>query len=281
MHKKLRIISYNCQSFNTKSVIIKNLLESSDILCLQETFITDENSENFGKLDSNFVFDYTPAIRKPGVISGRPSAGLALFWRKSNDLQFFPVKLSDRFMGLKIICNKVTYLLINIYCYCDYGDMDSLIKYKTQMAELSNICEAECFDELLILGDTNADPAKGRFFPELKHFADSHSLFLPDIYSLPHVSYTYISPNATCSSSWIDHMVTSRADLTVNHEILYGSVFYDHIPIYCEMQLPDDIVFENASGYSPDVQCSISWAKANYEMKNNYKEVLDDLLRAK
>ena len=49
MHKKLRIISYNCQSFNTKSVIIKNLLESSDILRLQETFITDENSKNFGK----------------------------------------------------------------------------------------------------------------------------------------------------------------------------------------------------------------------------------------
>ena len=78
-------------------------------------------------------------------------------------MEFSPISISDRMMGLKIKFNELTYFLINIYCFCDYGNADSLLNFKSQMAELSNFCESEEFDDLVIAGDLNADPTKGRF----------------------------------------------------------------------------------------------------------------------
>ena len=40
----LRIVSYNCQSFNCNIEFIKQLLETRDVLCLQETLLNDINN---------------------------------------------------------------------------------------------------------------------------------------------------------------------------------------------------------------------------------------------
>ena len=60
----LRVISYNCQPFNSKTQIIESLLKSCDILCLQETVFHDENSSNLEKLDHNFITAHVPACSR-------------------------------------------------------------------------------------------------------------------------------------------------------------------------------------------------------------------------
>ena len=58
------------------------------------------------------------------------------------------------------------------------------------MADLFNVCNDENFDEVVLVGDLNADPNKGRFYRELSDFSQISSLFISDVASLPADSYS-------------------------------------------------------------------------------------------
>ena len=276
MAKNLRVISFNCQSFNRKTNIIESLLNSCDVLCLQETLLNDDNYSNLENLDNNFLTFHVPAIRNVETFTGRSSGGLAVLWRKSDNMKCVPYIFSNRIMGIKIELNNIVYLLLNIYCFCDYGNLESLLQYKSLLADLSNICTSESFNEIIITGDMNADPTKGRFFKEYSIFVETHSFFMSDIINLPTTSYSYISSNTTCSTSWLDHVITSKADLTVNHKILYGCTFYDHVPIYFDVKFPYNIEYVESDSYSGTLmQSFVSWDKVTEEDIIIYNSCLD------
>ena len=278
MEGNLKIISYNCNSFNSKLLILETLLGKCDLLCLQETLIGEDNSFNYNKIDPKFISTYVPATRREDISVGGASGGLALFWRKSLKINFYPIEFSDRILGLKLVFNSVSYILLNVYCFCDYGDMESLMNYKNMMAELSNICSTEAFDEIIILGDLNADPSKGRFFRELKSFIDDHTLYLNDVNSLPATSYSYVSSTSVCSSSWIDHVAVSRPELTTNHNILYGYAVYDHMPIIFDLKIPFCPRLEdNPIKFPFCTHENIAWDKVTDYMKIEYREDLDNM----
>ena len=67
MNSNLRVITYNCQSFNSKKVILESLLNSCDLFCLQETFINDENSFNFEKILFLHMFQHGEITNFLGV----------------------------------------------------------------------------------------------------------------------------------------------------------------------------------------------------------------------
>ena len=81
----------------------------------------------------------------------------------------------------------------------------------------------------MIAGDLNADPSKGRFYRELLAFANDSHLFISDQIVLPHDSYSYISRNESCGTSWLDHFIVNDMNLVQNIEILYGFKCDDHI----------------------------------------------------
>ena len=85
MADALGVITYNCHSLRANREFVKSLLQSCDILCLQETLIDDNNSSELD-LDQNFNSCYTPATRTETVFVGRSSGGLAIYWRKSKTL---------------------------------------------------------------------------------------------------------------------------------------------------------------------------------------------------
>lgn len=66
----LRIISYNWQSFNSKTQLIESLKNSRDTLCLQETLLNDKNSTYLEKLDNNFITVHVQAVRNLGIFRG-------------------------------------------------------------------------------------------------------------------------------------------------------------------------------------------------------------------
>ena len=188
MSNKLRIISYNCQSFNLKINMVQNLLSQCDILLLQETLICENSYVGFDDLHNDFISAYIPAVRPNNIFSGRASGGLAIFWRKADNISYHPIYYPDRIVGLKIEVHNVTYLLLNAYFYCDYGDFDSLLNYRSMLANISNIIINENCDESIVIGDLNADPYKGRFFKDLYQFCATNSFFMPDIEQLPKAS---------------------------------------------------------------------------------------------
>ena len=187
----LRIISFNCHSFSRNMGIINLLLDHCDILLLQETMITEITRNSLDKVSREFISFYTPAARDISGGAGRPSVGLAIFCRKSN-LSFIPIYISQRIMGVNVSVDGRSYAILNVYCPCDYGVLDSLVEYKNTISEIASYCSDGFFDEIAIFGDFNCDPTKGRFFAEYVELASEFSLFMADINALPADTYTYI-----------------------------------------------------------------------------------------
>ena len=65
-----------------------------------------------------------------------------------------------------------------------------------------------------------------------------------DILELSCESFTYISSNISCSTSWLDHILSSNGNLIQNIDILYGTTFYDHVPMMFEIVVPDNLIHE-------------------------------------
>ena len=227
----LNVISYNCQSAKANSEVIAKLLKECDILLLQETFLLDINKHILDNIDADFSTAHTSAVRKIDQFYGRSSGGLAILWRKTCKMKVFPVYYNDRIMGIKIEFGEISYLLINIYLNCDYGSIESLIDYKDNLAKLANFINSEIYDEVLIAGDFNCDPSKGRFFSELEAFSSIYDFKFSSIENLDPNSFTFVNRNQVCGTSWLDHVITSNDQIVDNFSVLYGYSFEDHIPI--------------------------------------------------
>ena len=183
-------------------------------------------------------------------------------------------------MGLKIIFpNNVTYLVLNIYCICDYGSVEALIEYKSTLADLHNIINCESFYDVILTGDFNADPFKGRFFSEISRFNSENGLAFADVANLPADSYTFISNNSTSSTSWLDHVVVSSLDLIFNIEVLYGYTFYDHVPLLFNLRVPNAVTFAslNANFSHSFDNFFVDWENLSPLNKEMYSDLLDEL----
>ena len=281
MQNSIKICSFNCQSMTVNAAIVQDLMVSCDIICLQETLLDENNCQILDNLDSNFMTAFVPAYRKPGCFVGRSSGGLAICWRRSASFSCIPITYSKRIMGLKItLQSKFEILLLNIYLTCDYGTAECLIDYKSSLAELSDIVETENFNDFYCAGDFNADPTKGRFYAHVSQFVADNFLKIADVDYLPTDSYTYVSQNATCATSWVDHVLCRTTNPICSHEILYGSTFADHIPIIFEIQTPQIINFEHEQYPSPAYNAhKIDWEKVSDTGKHEYSHNLDELCR--
>ena len=53
------------------------------------------------------------------------------------------------------------------------------------MDDIFNTCENESYDNIVITGDMNANPNKGRFFKEYSNLVETHSFFMTHVSHLP------------------------------------------------------------------------------------------------
>ena len=65
-------------------------------------------------------------------------------------------------MGIYLVIDNLECLILNIYCICDYGTLDSLIEYKLILSELANFIYDERYNDVIIAGDFNSDPKEDR-----------------------------------------------------------------------------------------------------------------------
>ena len=277
MDNKLRIITYNCQSFTPSIEVISDLLSRCDILLLQETLISDMNSYLLDGVDDNFCSSYTPSSRQNNLLYGRSSGGLAIYWRRLKDIRFKPMYFSNRIMGLMLYFENLSYLICNVYCPCDYRDLDSLIEYRSTLSEIENIIHEVEFGELIIAGDFNCDPHKGRFYKEFNDLARNYNFSISDIENLPFDSFTYVSQSPSCGTSWIDHILVSSPHLINDSSILYGTTFDDHIPLYFNLNVPCDVTAHQAIPCDGISHSSffVLWDKVNREQIDEYASTLD------
>ena len=154
--------------------------------------------------------------------------------------QFARFFLDKKIMGIKVRSSSFNCVVLNVYGYCDYGTLDSLLDYKSFISILSNFLANEPYDDVIIAGDWNCDPNKGRFIHDYRQFASTHSLFMSDIDALPADTYTYVSQNSRATTSWLDHVLSSKLGLVRDIKVLYGSTFDDHIPVLFSVVIHDE-----------------------------------------
>ena len=150
-----------------------------------------------------------------------------------------PIIIDDSFIGAIFKDNNNSngnVLFMNVYLPCDTQTADALHKYRNSLAELEVVIREQNVNNVVIVGDFNADPLKGRFWKELCSFSHSFSLVFLDE-QLPRDSFTYLCP-AKDSTSWLDHIFCTKvvANRIRNIYIDYESSIYDHFPLHFEFE---------------------------------------------
>jgi hypothetical protein len=242
--------------------VILELLNNSDVLFLQETLIGADQLDFASSLSAEFssahTHSYDPCLHGE---EGRPRGGLSIYWRRSLLEKVTPIKYSDNIMGLRISVGPINYLLLNIYMPCDIRTFDSLVNYRNMCAEIESILESEpeceSIHKILIIGDFNADPIKGRFWAEIEKIVTNKGLFVADSV-LPMDSFTYLSA-AHNSTSWLDHIITSDKNCIKEVNILYGKTIFDHIPVSVLIEFPTNAELKLRNLSSINAQDFIMW----------------------
>ena len=273
---QLRIASFNCGSIKRKAEVVKNLLYDNDVVLLQETFLTEQDTNYLSFFNDEFEFASTPSVLNENF-TGRPQGGLAIFFKNLLSTNIKICHFSDRILAIQLTFNNSKFLIFNVYFPCDYRNAESLVQYRTCLAELSDIIDSEKADYVVIAGDMNCDPHKGRFYSELNNFMQNFNFKLADL-SLPIDTFTYIGSDQNCCTSWIDHIITSHENLISNINVQYGTSLYDHIPFTFNLTLPTNVIFEEIHISQDLISEFIKWNKLSNANREDYARDLSCLL---
>ena len=273
----IRFCTYNCNSVRANFENVKSIMLNCDIVFLQELLLCKSDLPILDELNNDFEnIAFVQDRESGGIMEGRPTRGVAVLWRKSLSFNISPLLIDDSVIG--IILSNVTskVLLLNVYMPCDMQTCDALHNYRTMLAKLGVLLREQNISNVILTGDFNADPRKGRFWGELKVFMNSFSLFILDE-QLPQDCFTYLCP-AKSTTSWLDHVLCTHhlINFVTNMRVDYEGALYDHFPLYFDLSFDMELA-EKVEEKVARKQY-VSWNKLTEEDKRNIKMKIDFLL---
>ena len=99
------------------------------------------------------------------------------------------------------------FTLGNVYLPHDNHSVDSINNYQCALGEMQSVLDDLSNSKVLLIGDFNADPYRGRFWRFLKETVDNNLLVFRDL-CLGSGNFTFLSA-AHNTTSWLDHVVSS------------------------------------------------------------------------
>ena len=276
----VKCMSYNCNSIRNNSEIVKGLLEKTDILFLQEIMLCKSDLGLLNDFNEEFeCIGYVRDRESEGINEGRPCKGVAIYWRRSLSPYVDPLVIDDSLIGLILTNPKDCYsksLFINVYLPCDTQTAGAFDEYRSSLAQLESVVREQNFNNLILVGDFNADPFKGRFWKELLTFTQSLSLVFIDE-KLPRDTFSYLCP-AKDSTSWLDHIFASYPAMQAisNIHIDYTSSIYDHFPLCFEYAFHAEQVFVKKTGVL--IEKMVNWNKVKEKDKITISSNIDDII---
>ncbi len=276
------ISSYNANNFNSNRVCITDLLKKSHVLCLQEHWLFDFESDILDSFSTDHnVFSKSVDREDPISPIQRPRGygGVAIFWRK--DLNNIIKSLDDgdhRITAITVNTKDEKICIINVYMPCR-GYTNSAQEYEDVLAQVAEIMEKFWDHKIIFCGDMNACPFDSPISKYdaqdiiLQQFCRDNSLTIPDnYYSGP----SFIHGGGRGESA-IDHfLVTSTfcPKIEVVYLDQHPTNTSDHIPVTatftCSINLKKDRNGKPASIPRPN------WKKADLvKYKNSIKEQID------
>ena len=140
------IVSYNCHGYNlglSKLCFVNHLLSRSDILFLQEHWLSAGQLSQLNDINQDFTCISVSGFNNEHVLSGRPYGGCATFYRKSLNVSFKQVACdSRRIVALQMSSTDINCILINVYF--PFEDMlhgETMDEFLQLLAHIHNIVE--------------------------------------------------------------------------------------------------------------------------------------------
>ena len=105
---------------------------------LQELMLCKSDLCILNDFDSRF--EYTAFVQdreSEGINEGRPSKGVAIYWRKHLSLNITPLLIDDSLIGIILNSfgdNNNKTLFLNIYLPCDSQSSESFDRYRSALA---------------------------------------------------------------------------------------------------------------------------------------------------
>ena len=120
----MRVVSYNARGLRlgqtaadkARRLVVDKLLEETDILCIQETFISKQDLDKLNSVNSNFhgAGESTTDLSL-GLVQGRIPGGVAILWHKKYDPLISVIRLGvDWCIAIKVACNNKVFIIINV-----------------------------------------------------------------------------------------------------------------------------------------------------------------------
>ena len=270
----MRFCTYNCCSLKKNIDLIRELTNNQiELIFLQETFVTSSDTFILDYIDEYYNCISIPAVYSDKSISnvaGRPMGGISCLYRNNiNNLNVKLIKNTNDFMVLQVTYESISFIFVNVYIRSDLGDPASLALYLENLSIIEFLLEDIDYESIFLLGDFNADPFSGRAWDNLKDFFETHQLECFDFNNLRNSDYTYMSYSSG-HTKWLDHIIgrTMNGVAVRSVEVLYDVIGSDHLPLLCEIAVPN-LISDNVSSIvttpqsSPDMY--VDWASLNRE----------------
>ena len=120
--------------------------------------------------------------------------------------------------------------LVNVYMPYDDRTIDVMNEYSHVLGELQASISELPTDDIICLGDFNADPSRGRLWNNVVEFCNENQFNICDTI-LPPDTFTYLSPSHN-STSWLDHVLCSGDVNVTEIKILHEFALFDHFPVF-------------------------------------------------
>ena len=230
--QNLSLVSYNCKGFNNGLSYLPVLIDSFDVILLQEHWLSDSELDRL--CFDGFVTSAISGFDNSVLLHGRPFGGCAILYRQNLVSSFKQVSTcSRRFCAVKIVVHDCCCLLINVYLPTDYRSTAATDQLQATLGELNGFISTVPHDFLIIVGDWNTDLRRSCNFTDIvSSFIYDLNLSFVDLNFSDDVQFTYLSHDG--SQSWLDHVAVSTPCVSmVNsvHSILDGRNLSDHNPL--------------------------------------------------
>jgi exonuclease III len=272
----LNVASFNCRGYNDgKRNYTQSLLAQVSVLFIQETWLSDSQTTELGRIDDKFVCTGRSGFDDSDVLTGRPYGGVAILWRSDLSANVTVINTnSRRVCAVRMDSDKL--LFINVYMPFESDDQ-STDEFVDQLTAIEDICSINSDCHVIAGGDYNVDfTCERRQTAVLNDFCESTGLNPVVRHHKCNIDYTYSFKLSRFSV--LDHFLLSGSlyENSVNSAFVLHEIdnLSDHEPIVLELSLETKHIGLCQRIHAPRV----SWAKATDINRSNYRRVLSYLL---
>ena len=244
----LSVMSWNINGgILDKLPVLEKLCESFSVICIQEHFLTDLNSQLLCP-SSNVTVHLSPARRFKA--KGRPSGGLAVLTTCQSEL----LEMCDCYLAVTVD----NLVIVNLYLPTNYRDEASERKFAIACRKVAKLLKKieKMNRKCILIGDFNCD-----LLENSSARAETFLSILPTGYSIvpKDRNYSFISTSGNTSN--LDHVVflhPPNPDLIV--KVGLEGEYSDHIPLFLSIPVRDTPSSEFAKRKSKFLRVK-SWDK--------------------